>query len=93
MSKSNAWKPGQSGNPKGRPIDPGRKEALAILKEAAPEIMDKALSMVLCDEPNVPVMVALIKKIFPDNLNLAGENDKSLDVRVVFVEPPANRPG
>ncbi len=36
MSKSNAWKPGQSSNPKGRPIDPGRKEALAILKEVAP---------------------------------------------------------
>ncbi len=72
-STGGRWKKGQSGNPKGQPMDPARKEAIAILKNAAPDIINKALSMVLCDEPNTVVMTALIKKIFPDNLNLGGE--------------------
>lgn len=67
-----AWKPNQSGNPKGRPVDPGRKEALEILKDAAPAITQKALSMVLCEQPNSTVLKALIAKIFPDNLNITG---------------------
>lgn len=47
MSNSNTWKPGQSGNPKGRPIDPGWKEALAIIKEAAPALETLDLQMLV----------------------------------------------
>ena len=70
--RSTSWVKGQSGNPKGGPVGQDRKDALAILKKAAPEIIQKALGMVLCDDPNVVIMTALIKKIFPDNLNLSG---------------------
>ena len=72
------WGNGVSGNPAGRPVDPARKEALELLKKAAPEIVQKAISMVLCDEPNVVVMTALIKKIFPDNINLGSDPDNPL---------------
>jgi hypothetical protein len=90
------FKPGQSGNPKGRPVAPGRKEALEILKDAAPEITRKALSMVMCAEPNIPVMTALIKKIFPDNINLAAElnlktlSNEQLVARFVELVGPLN---
>ncbi len=83
------WKPGQSGNPKGRPVDPGRKEALEMLKDAAPAVCEKALSMVLCDEPNVVVLRALIQKIFPDNLKLEGGENP---LRIILEQYAANRP-
>jgi hypothetical protein len=60
-----------SGRKKGS-IDPRKRDAIELLKGAAPAIVEKALSMIMCDEPNVQVMTALIKKIFPDNLNLSG---------------------
>jgi hypothetical protein len=67
-----AWKPGQSGNPAGRPVDPARKDAMELLKCHAPAIVQKALDLVLCDDPDIAVLNGLIKKIFPDNLNLSG---------------------
>ncbi len=66
------WKKGQSGNPKGGLPDPGRREAIDILKANAPAVIEKALKMVLCKNPNTAVMRAIIQKIFPDNLNLSG---------------------
>ena len=36
-----AWKPGQSGNPKGKPVDPRKKEAWEILNAATPETARK----------------------------------------------------
>ena len=70
--KKAGFQPGKSGNPNGRPTDPGRKDAMELLKANAPAIVQKALDMVMCDEPNVAVMTTLLKKIFPDNLNLSG---------------------
>ena len=68
-----AFKKGKSGNPKGRPVDPNRKEALALLEMNSGAVAQKALDLVLCDSPNTGVLKALINKIFPDNLNLSGE--------------------
>ena len=67
-----AWKKGQSGNPKGPSIDPGRKDALELLKANAPAVVQKALDLVLCEKPDTAVLRALIQKILPDNLNLSG---------------------
>ena len=66
------WVKGQSGNPKGRKQDKHRKDALELLKCNAPAVVQKALDLVLCDKPDTTVLNGLIKKIFPDNLNLSG---------------------
>jgi hypothetical protein len=62
------WKKGQSGNPKGRPVDPERKEALAILREAAPDLMQKAVALAL--EGNERLLVACLSKIVPDKIEV-----------------------
>jgi hypothetical protein len=68
------FKKGQSGNPKGRPVDPNRMAALDLLKLNAPDVVQKALDMVLCEEPSERILVALINKICPDTLKLETEN-------------------
>ena len=56
--KKTQWQPGQSGNPKGRPADQEYRDAIAMLKAKSPELMAKAIEMVLCQKPSERVMVA-----------------------------------
>ncbi len=82
------WKPGQSGNPAGRPIDPERRAAQEMLKAASPELMETAIRLAVGHKPEegkaIPpdtfVLVNLIKKILPDSLNL----DVTLPVALVM---------
>jgi Family of unknown function (DUF5681) len=67
-----SWKPGQSGNPKGRPVDPQRKEAIEILKAVSPELMELAIKKIKSKKGNDYLHALLLKKILPDNLNLGG---------------------
>jgi len=76
MSRSNEWKKGVSGNPKGRPVGPERQEALAVLKGAAPDLMQKAVDLAL--EGNVRLLVAFLSKIVPDKLDVSSEAGCSL---------------
>jgi len=73
-NRRNGFKPGQSGNPKGRPVDPDRKVALELLKANAPAVVQRALDLVLCDNPSERIMVALINKICPETLKLENDN-------------------
>ncbi len=71
------WKPGETGNPAGRPADQQYKEAVEMLKGKSPELMAKAIDMALVDG-NPKVMVAILSKICPDKLDLGGELSESL---------------
>ena len=68
------WKPGQSGNPAGRPKDQEYRQALELLKAKSPELMQKAIDMALCDKPSEKVIVAFLGKICPERLSLEPEN-------------------
>ena len=67
------WKKGESGNPAGRPKDPEKLEIMALVKNKSPELVKKAFDMVLCEDPNIEIMKALIRKVLPDNLNIGGD--------------------
>lgn len=75
---STSWKPGQSGNPKGRPKDQEYREAIAMLKAKSPELMKKAIGMVLCEKPSEKVACAILSKICPDKLDLSGDTENPL---------------
>ncbi len=76
-----AWKPGQSGNPAGRPADQQYREAVAMLKSKSPELMAKAIEMALSGSSD-KVMVAILNKISPDKLEMEGLRD--LVFRVIY---------
>lgn len=67
-----AFKPGQSGNPKGRPVDQEYKDALALLKAKSPELMQKAIDMGMAGSEKV--ICALINKICPEMIKFDPEN-------------------
>jgi hypothetical protein len=73
-----SWQPGQSGNPKGRPADQEYRDAIAMLKAKSPELMKKAIGMVLCEKPSEKVTVAFLSKICPDKLDVGGEVSGSI---------------
>jgi hypothetical protein len=75
---STSWKPGQSGNPKGRPADQEYRDAIAMLKAKSPKLMEKVIGMVLCKKPSEKVAVAILSKICPDKLDVGGELGDSL---------------
>lgn len=74
-----AWKPGQSGNPKGRKPDPNRKDAIELLKLNAPAVVQKALNLALSeDAPSEKVLVALLNKICPEQIALTDADGKAV---------------
>ena len=90
-SKGHRWKPGQSGNPAGRPADQLYKEALAMLRAKSPELMEKAIDMALDGNPKV--VCAILSKICPDKLDLGGELSESLAaVAKAIVEKRGRKP-
>ncbi len=76
LTGKGSWKPGQSGNPNGRPKDPLRQEVIDIFKKAAPDLLKLAIKR--AQEGSDRLLGELIKKALPDKLDLGGELSESL---------------
>ena len=91
---STAWKPGQSGNPTGRPtLTPEEREANELLQKASPARVRRLVELSLKAEENgdlktaAHIELALLKKTHPDraSMELTGEGGGPLQVAAVDV--------
>src|SRR5579884_4019901 len=91
-ASSSAWKPGQSGNPRGRPTVAAEIRDLA--RNHAREAIERLVALVQSDNPQVALRAAeaLLDRGYgrPMQAIQVNGNDKRpmQSIEVVFVEPP-----
>jgi len=89
-----SWKPGQCGNPKGRPkMTEEDREVKAILKAACPKVALKLVELLDCANPKVVLSTCevILNRVYGKpresvDMTVTQEDDTQLKVRSVILE-------
>lgn len=72
--RGDPWKPGQSGNPKGRPPGSRNKLGDAFVEALHKDFLEHGVNaIVACREQKPEVYLQVISRILPKELNVAGD--------------------